>query len=290
MFLKYRSLENHYNLIPDYLNLEMMVTVTEKLDGSNCSIIINEEDIAYASRNQLVDSTWNNLGGLIPSSLIPVLKEQSKNLGQINLYGEVFSSKILKRIPYGEPKVIFFDMSINGEYLSGKEFNDFMVDIEHSHLCPQAVIMTLKQALNINIEQVQSMYAESLAEGLVIKPWNSSHINGRVGAIKFKSKNFQEISGDKIKTPKSLSAQQVEFCKYVNENRVLSYISKEGEPSDMKDIGKYIKGILEDAFEEYCSSLSETESMVAHEDRSIMKAGSKIIVPILKARIMGTSI
>jgi len=287
MFEKYRSLENHYNLIPDYLNLEMMVTVVEKLDGSNCSIIADEGGIAYASRNQIVAPTWNNINALIPPSLIKALELAAEELGPINLYGEVFSSKILKRIPYGDPKVRFFDMAVNGVYLSGKEFNTFMVNIEHSHLCPQAVIMTIKEALDINIELTQSMYAKSLAEGLVLKSWNHNQINDRVHAIKYKSKAFQEMSGGKVKTPKSLSAAQVEFCNYVNESRVLSYISKEGEPSGMEDMGKYIKGILEDAFEEYCALLSEEESMVAHKDRSIMKAGSRIIVPILKARITG---
>jgi len=289
MFIKYRSLENHYNLIPDYLNLDMMVTVVEKLDGSNYSIIADEGGIAHASRNQIVDSTWNNVGSLTPPSLLQALKIKAKELGEINLYGEVFSSKILKRIPYGAPRVRFFAMSISGVYLTGKEFKDCMIDIEHSHLCPQAVIMTIKEALDINIELVQSMYASSLAEGLVLKSWNNEQINDRVAAIKFKSKAFQEMNGGKVKTPKSLSAQQVVFCEYVNESRVLSYISKEGEPTGMEDIGKYIKGILEDAFEEYCASLSEEESMIAHKDRTIMKAGSRIIVPILKARIMSTT-
>ena len=285
MFMKYRKLENHYNLILDYLNLDMMVTVVEKLDGSNYSIIADKRGIAHASRNQIVDSTWNNVGGLTPSSLIQALESKAEELGEINLYGEVFSSKILKRIPYGEPRVKFFDMSINGVYLSGKEFNDFMIDIEHSHLCPQAVIMTIREALDINVEIIRSSYADSLAEGLVLKSWNETQINDRVTAIKFKSKAFQEINSGKVKTPKSLSAQQVAFCKYVNESRVLSYISKEGEPSGMEDMGNYIKGILQDAYEDYYADLSEEEKMLADADSAIRKAGSRLIVPILKARI-----
>ena len=103
MFRKYPSLENAHNVTTDYLDLDMQVCVMEKVDGSNFSINWEGD---FFSRNKKVDPTWNSLKSLVPEKLLKKLEGT-----RIHLYGEVFSSKILKRIPYGDTKVRFFDVS-----------------------------------------------------------------------------------------------------------------------------------------------------------------------------------
>lgn len=280
MYLKYKSLENHYNLVPQYLNLDMMVSVGEKIDGSNFAVIIKDGKVAYSSRNQITDGTWNGLAALVEPNLEEMLAF-AKDKGTVHFYGEVFSSKILRRIPYGDPKIRFFDIAIDGEMLSGE---DFMLATLWLPVIT-TVTMKLSTALKLDVEELQSQFADAGSEGIVIKAYHDNKINDRVYAIKYKSKKFAELSGTKVKTPKTLTAQQVEFATFVNESRMLSFISKEGEPTKMQDMSKYIKGILQDALDEYLSTLAEEDRMKVHEDRAITKVGAGIIAPMLRARI-----
>lgn len=263
MFKKYHSLENHYRLNTDYLDMNMLVSVTEKIDGSNFSVNALNGEVRFASRNQLVDASWNQLGELVPQEIIHKLSKLSKySQSKINLYGEVFSSKISKRIPYGDTKVRFYCMSVDDEYYPDKQFMDFMSRFEDNLVVPHKV-MTLREALATDVETLKTQYAEDhIAEGIVIKPYEVGEFNDRVPAIKKKSSKFQEKS--KVgKEPRKASPEQATFREYINENRVLSYISKAGKMESNKQMGEYIKAILNDAWEDYFDELTDEEKGAA---------------------------
>ena len=284
MFIKYRSLENHYRVVKDFLPLDMLVAVTEKLDGSNFSLITSGGIARYASRNQLVDGSWNNLQGLVPAQLIDKLTKLSDEVGRINLFGEVFSSKILKRIPYGEARVRFFDAIVDGEYLSANEFDELMIKLGYTDLCVKYTVMTLKKALEIDVEGLKTAFAEdSMAEGIVIKSLRHNQINHRIPVIKKKSGQFLEKS--KVgKKSMELNEEQQKFGEYINEARVLSYISKEGPMKEMNQMGDYIKGVLADAWVEFFADLTDEHRMLI-DQRVTMRPYARKVAGILKEQV-----
>ena len=81
-----------------------------------------------------------------------------------------------------------------------------------------------------------------------------------------------------------LSNEEIAFqviLPYVNENRVLSVFSKEGEISEPNEIGHYIKMVVEDAINDFekdydCSGLDKNQR------KQIFKSGNKEIVKVLE--------
>jgi hypothetical protein len=71
------------------------------------------------------------------------------------------------------------------------------------------------------------------------------------------------------------------FNEYLNENRVLSVFSKEGEIENTSDIGKYIKLVLDDAKEDFFKDGYSFKGFDQKEVKYILN-GSKHIVKILQ--------
>lgn len=283
MFKKYRSLTNHYAVNTDYLDLNQEVYVSEKIDGSNFSICVEDGDYRFASRNQLVGDDWNGANAIVSAQLVSnLLNYARENNCTINLFGEVFSSKILKRIPYGETKIRFYDIAINGSLASQTEFIYIAAGLKLD-IVP-VTIMTLKEALELDVESLKTNYAkDAMAEGIVIKPVHGTEFNERVSYIKKKAEKFLETAKEKIHKPKKHSPEAEKFLNYINENRVISYISKYGEMQDMSQMSVYIKGILADAIEEYEAQLTPDE-MLTHNTGVFAKGGGRV-AHLLKERL-----
>ena len=283
MFKKYHKLENHYNVNPINLDMSVLVSVSEKIDGSNFSVSALDGDWRFASRNLLVSEDWNQLGELVPEHIPTRLAQLSSKMGeQINLYGEVFSSKILRRVPYGETRVRFFAAAIGGNYLSREEFNTFTTNLMCSDYVVPSLQMTLKDALDIDVEILKSQYAEdSIAEGIVIEPYYTNEFNYRTAVIKKKSSKFLEKSkvGKKLR---GSSKEQIAFQEYINENRVLSYISKVGRMESNKQMGRYILAIIDDAWCEYYDTLTPDEQMEVNRKETVRPSGKMVAQLLIK--------
>ena len=282
MFIKYHSLVNDYNVDLNYVDLDTPVYVTEKIDGSNVSLCVNPDGTyRWASRNKLVADDWNGIDEVVPEEVIQKVTDFAVEYGiQINLYGEVFSNKILRRIPYGSTKVRFYDIAIDGNMMPSYCFYNAMEYMEiRDYALDPIHHFTLRRALDIDVEEYRSYYANAMAEGIVIKPAFTTEFNSRVPAIKKKRKEFFE-KRSKIKKEVSVPIPD-EYLAYLNESRVLSVISKHGEV-DRKMIGQIIKETALDALED----IKKEHDIEPELEKSFLKYSGKvlgrIVPPLIK--------
>jgi Rnl2 family RNA ligase len=260
MFIKYPSLVNAYaHGVQDFTQL---VTVTEKLDGSNFSVIVYKKtgEYKFASRNQIVvDGTFNGLGSLISDEVIDALRDlaQTLNAEFVTLYGEIFSSKILRRFAYGETKIRFFDLAVEGKLLPASDFLMFMEKEGLSDLTAEVLdILPLEEALKIDVEMLYSDFDNTkVAEGIVLKGFNEvlTDYRGNISSIKVKSSAFLEVSKEKKRTPRvpgELTPDQENVLNYVTESRVKSAESKLGEFTAQR-FGEFMKEVFDDVVQDY---------------------------------------
>lgn len=251
MFIKYFSLENHYNVKLFNEELDKLVTVTEKIDGSNASVIVDADEVFYASRNQKVDGNWNDIERVtkdLAQVAMSIYKEVQK---PVQVYGEIFSNLILRRFKYGATKFRAFDMCVGGEILTQQMFFNYIPNnIRVSHN-----VMTLGEALELDVEAMQSAFDEdnAIVEGIVIKGLVEPirDVRGNPVAIKKKTKRFSEMKSTKpVKIADNLTEPQLLLLDYVNEARVKSAESKLGE-YDIKRTGEFLKEISQDAIDDF---------------------------------------
>lgn len=306
LYKKYNSLINHYSEkdIKKFYKLfdikNERFCVSEKIDGSNISILFipNEKSPKVFSRNkEVTNSNFNNCDSLIDSvynnELNFIQKQADSTNSTYRLFGELFGSNILKRIRYGELQIRFFDLMINDLMVSQKDFLYFMKDVSHKLIVPYFDLdISFEDAMNFNVDR-QSAIAPDNMEGVVIKPIFNVIFSpiGSIFYIKKKSVKFQE-KGRKVRVSNAKKySETIEnaksiFSQYINENRVLSLFSKEGEISSSKEIGKYLGLVMKDAKEDFFkeiiteNELSETVSS-KNEEKYIFDC-NKEILDILK--------
>lgn len=308
MFKKFPKIENHYrekfisSLVDYYPELEkMQYIITEKRDGANICLAFRPHkdyesvslDYKTASRNRILDQDEDFYGifDVLPKyseiiQYIQNLADSSKMY--INAYFEFFGKGIQKRIYYGEDKYLeLFDLRFfddNNDFFVSPDFiyNDEMLS---KYMVPVfGIVRGLENALNFNPEGFEI----GKFEGMVIKPYVDIYYNknGKIFYIKKKSPAFSE-KGNKEKkkeTPKfSKEAEELHrtFGQYINKNRVFSIFSKYGEIEDPKQIGEYIKLVLEDAKEDFYKDNNDVSELDSKEVKHVFNQ-SKKIVPILQ--------
>ena len=263
-FKKFTSLENTYKeKVIDHIRLNHGKGhwwVSEKIDGANFSIWVNAQETKFASRNQWVDSNFYGAEEIILDVAAKV-EALFKKLGvsEIVVYGELFGEGIQKRINYGTKKFAAFDIVVDGEHLPFCEM-ECLCNTHGIDMVPViAVGLTLDEALD-----QQEVFNSHLsptgdkAEGISIAPilptWSG---NGSRVWLKKKSETFSEKSVNKRPKPTTqLEDSDLEvlngLLEYVNDNRVLSAISKHGTVTS-KDFGKILGMIMQDIFEDAAS-------------------------------------
>ena len=263
-FKKFASLENTYKeKVIDHIRLNHgkgYWWVSEKIDGANFSIWMNAQETKFASRNQWVDS---NFYGAEKAILDTASKMQelfkAHNLSEFVVYGELYGEGIQKRINYGGKKFAAFDIVVNGEHLSFYEMECVCNTYDIDMVPVIGVGFTLDQALDQ--QEVFNSYLSPTrdeAEGISIAPivptWSG---NGSRVWLKKKSPRFSEKSVSKRPKPiTQLEDSDLEvlngLLEYVNDNRVLSAISKHGTVTS-KDFGKILGMVMQDIFDEAAS-------------------------------------
>ncbi|MFW6046550.1 MAG: RNA ligase family protein [Candidatus Woesearchaeota archaeon] len=309
MFKKYPSIENHYRqkFVDGFLSLypelkNQWYIITEKRDGSNICLIFrpHKEDVEniqidykVASRNRILgdDENFYGVRDVLPkySELIKCLQILANDSNvYINAYFELFGSGIQNRINYGKEKYIeLFDLRVlndDSDFFMSPDFihND---DVLSKYTVPVlGTVRGIDDALNFKPEG----FDEGKIEGMVIKPYYDVYTNkvGKIFYIKKKSPEFSEKENKEKKKEKPKFDKDVEelhriFGQYITRNRVLSIFSKHGEIQDPKQIGEYIKLVLEDAKEDFFKDgyvISERDS----KEIKHVYNHSKKIVPILQ--------
>lgn len=311
-YKKYTSIENHYQnkyvngLLLNILGIENMVfQITEKIDGSNFQIEITKDSVRYGKRSTWLDPEenfydWQTI--VRQTKVMKFIESVQNNLVKktdvVNIYGEIFGPGIQKRIQYGRNKDIrFFEMKENGQWKS-PEYMELFMEANNStelHTPILGYVTGLENAINFdsklptrlfeytegNVKEAQEM------EGVVIKPYEEplEYRNSHV-IIKKKNEKFAEKMGTKVKErkPKKYTELQQEFLMYLNENRMASVVSKEGEPTSPKDIGKYIGLLGQDAFNDFAKDQGwDVYSMDKKEKKEYMSLVGAFGAPLIKA-------
>jgi Rnl2 family RNA ligase len=300
---KYASLTNHYRTgdIEKQLRKhkdfnECKYIVYEKLDGSNVSVEIHKDKFVFNSRNQSLGNDITKIGfnglGVAMEEHLPMLEWFQQQLESdddvIILYGEYFGGNIQRRVDYGARKrVLFFDAFQDGKYATQRSFLAIMemaprglmsvapiVDIVDS-IDDALAIDPHVRSLEANPENEGSCYRE----GNVIKPFNiSPHIGEGVFYIKYKNSDFEErtrhVDPEKLYKIRQRAIRTTVFKEYLNENRVLSFLSK-GYENTEKNYGTIIQGVLKDAFKDY--NEEKPEGYVELEAKEIKKLGANVV-------------
>ncbi len=312
MFIKYSEIENSYQ--NKYIENELKYhpelknckyAAFEKIDGSNIQLILYPgiltlEDMFdkfdIASRSNKLNKNSNFQGASLPG-LIEKYKEviqqfqilSNSSEMNLNVYGELYGYGIQKRINYGKEKnLVFFDMRTNGQYMPQEEFCYLMSYIEHRlnienlYVKPFKIFNSLEDALGLSPDFESSFSpTRDHAEGWVIKPWNiSSSFYLKIKSEKFKEKTkIREIKNKEYSI--TVNKLKAYFNSLINENRVLSVFSKEGEIMRPDQIGDYVKWTLEDTKKDFLKEYNLESDLTPEEIKYIFNGG-KHVVEILR--------
>jgi hypothetical protein len=102
--------------------------------------------------------------------------------------------------------------------------------------------------------------------------------NGSRFILKKKSDEFAEKM--KVKQPKAKISNEVmkanlEFRSYITDNRILGIFSKHGELENMKNFGKYINLVLDDAKEDFLKD-NDISDMEPKAQKQVFSVGGLI--------------
>ena len=219
------------------------------------------------------------------------------NISSITLFGELYGNGVQKGVYYSDTKNIkLFDMKVCGLYVTPKRFIEFLTEISMEQmLVPNLkIVNSLSEAKEFNTEfnslisDKEFKELENISEGIVIKPYEKVYIwEGSIFYIKKKNEKFFEKSrhprqpkaplelSDKVKSLKDT------FATYINQNRLDGVFSKFGPIQKMKEIGKYISLLVEDAkqdfFKEYKDEFVILDDKEKKEILKVQSLASKII-------------
>ena len=293
-FIKYPKVRNCYDkkFINSFSSVPELVSntkfiVTEKLHGANFAVYVSKDKIKYAKRTSLLKDNENFFSYQeVMEKYIPDFKVfkvfQYYKTGVIDyiiIYGELFGSGINKGIDYGNKKDFrIFDVAFvkdnNIKMLPWDKMNDLLLALSLKTVPVVAKNLSFEEALNLNIEFPTKINPKegNICEGIVIKPQYTdiyNHYNERF-ILKKKNDKFME----KHCTPKMANKEDEKEYRellnkvgeYLNENRIESVFSKEGKIESNEEIGKYIKLVLKDIYED-----AENDGVFGGVDKKLQK-------------------
>jgi len=313
-FVKYPSIENHYRgkfireafqYNPELHNAEWVVQ--EKIDGANISLIFYTDgrEFQFAKRTSLVDDKFYGFQEVLEREdvrhFIQAVQDavnKYDGVSFITLYGELYGPGIQKRIDYGtEKSVVFYDMAVDGELVKPCEFRAFsrvhLVDSSFDRFFVPEIgrFKSFQEAMDVDAEFVTKLNPAGgdICEGVVIKP--DDVVPNRIFYIKKKNEKFQEQA--RTKTRKDPNTQQSQaltgiqdlFSTYLTENRLKSVFSKHGEIETPKDMGKYIKLVMEDAKEDFLKDHKDkymSKELSDKERGKVFGIAGKIVASLLR--------
>lgn len=234
------------------------------------------------------------------SKLYGMLKNDVENIDKIYIYSEIYggqyphpeiknntNSKVVQKRVWYSP---FIDIIIYDVFV-GTPVNRWINWSHIEKICQQCELRTvptihrgiLSEILdkNKNINEITSLIPglhglplleKNIGEGVILKfqkpPDNDIILDDFGKTYKWKHPNFEEVAFKKNQYDAKTKLSVEEFNElrqrailYINENRVLSYISKItlDELIDKSQFGTHIKEIVKDAFEDFIKDISDTE-------------------------------
>jgi len=290
-FKKYPSLNNHYRQkeigywLDNYPELkDERYIIQEKIHGGNMSLWITKEEVKFAKRTSFLkeDESFYDYQNTMKKyeDEIKILKQyvEIADVEYIVIYGELFGKGVQKGIDYGEEKQFrAFDMYVEDELCSPLDMISIFEQLNIDNiLVPEiAIVKGIFNVLEFDTKFNSKILNKenNICEGIVAKPLNNIYESsqGSVFYIKKKNDEFKEkLKSDKESKPitDNLLKLQLEFVSYINENRLNCVFSKEGEIQSDREIGKFIKLLMEDAKEDFIKDFGDD---VAELDKNDLK-------------------
>jgi Rnl2 family RNA ligase len=296
MFKKYSSIENSYRdahiarIRREHPSVDQMSWVlTEKLHGSNVSFEARPKNDQvfvgrrkdYLATGEKFHGIWNYLKELdFENTWKPIMLELANSTNEVvRFYAEYIYG--MKGIKYASDlaKIRFFDVMIGEEFIDQKNFFMTMTKDFHMPTVPIVAIRSgLEDAMAFDVDTYLTEFGpdpnpeDNFAEGVVGKPWK--HVlrlaSGSIVYFKKKHPKFSEVGQKKEKKEKVenpvVDKWREEFRTYVNMNRFETVISKEGPIKHRKQMGKYIKWMLDDAKKDFMKDNPEVHQNVHKGD------------------------
>ena len=292
-FIKYPSLTNHYAVqTKKCIDLNKEYVATEKIHGSNISIIVDKErNIDVAKRSDFLtdaertQTPWKTLAEyaetnreLILSWFDKVCEHASKvaPVEQVNFYGELFGASTVKGAGdyditlLGERTIRFFDIHVlftddRRLVLSQEQITQIVGEDKTAPVLREGVLHDLL----ISATELTSEFGKCIAEGQVYKPKDEyiltpdalGHINYPV--VKHKYDEWLEKRNISVKKDMNYSANEIKLISAIKsritKQRLLNIISHGEIEATEKNTGKFIKTMLADIKEEIIREEPEIE-------------------------------
>ena len=297
--------------------------ITEKIDGSNFQLIFGKGvDLRFGSRNNELDITsdffdFQNAVLVQYADNIDMLQDYvdtCHDIDEIQLFGELFGGGIQRRINYGpEKQYLPFHMRIDGRPVS---YHDADIILRNAGINPDEWWVPLlgaptqgeglEAALDFGVEGVEThaskgdnLTGNMLIEGVVIEPasnvFSIYHEQDETTSrfmLKKKSEGFYDAANVRHKKmPQhhiSLAGAHLMriWIGMFNDNRMQDLCSKMGRPTEMGQMGEYIKALIADVREDFINLHKSEFIGLTQGDRGvIMKSGGKLAAKVVRCEI-----
>lgn len=291
--------------------------ITEKIDGSNFQLIFTKgEELRFGSRNNELSATsdfFDFQNAVLVQYADNIEKIQDwinfdSEIDELCVFGELFGGGIQRRINYGpDKKFLPFHMRANGRPLSFIDSIDILESIDVSWWVPVISMgRVLDSALDCDVEDRVTMIGCDVElegnrniEGVIIEPLNEVytiyHAQDRTSSrfmLKKKSKRFSDIMRVRLKkvdqhdlTDDGQKLMDV-WSGMFNDNRMHDLCSKMGRPTEMNQMGEYIKALIADVREDFINSHKSVFIGLTNGDRKIiMGSGGKLAAKVVRSEI-----
>ena len=281
-FVKYPSLTNHYVARKKrFIHLEDEYVATEKINGSNVSILVDQQNnidlakrTAILTQEERTQGPWNTLAQFVAEqkdlvlAWVNAVRNLAKEYGdilQVSFYGELYGAKVQK-MAYQESldkvrRIRFFDIHVLFE--DGRRFalsQESMLTI----LGEDYTVPVLRQGkladLIQDAEELQSQLGECLAEGQVYKPKHdyffSPDLHGNIHypVVKHKYDDWAEKCKTKVPQEVVYTESELKLIEAIESRITLQRVSNVLSHGDIDPIpentGVVIKAVLQDIKEE----------------------------------------
>jgi len=294
---KWPSLTNSYRTTEiedwfahnDWLRNAVYV-VTEKVHGSNCQFMFtpNEPLRLFSRETEVPVTTFAGVDierVLVEDvQLFNALQLMADKTGLfVSIFGEAYGGHASRGVTYTEKTIRYFGLMIDGRLRPPSELFS-LVKVER--LVPiLGCVIGFDEAMKFDAV-FQSAIGSSEAEGVVIQPLHRVAVWERVDErdsyfiVKHKNPKFEE----RVREPKPPRewSDQVEwlaevFAGYINQNRINSVYSKHGTIEDKRQIGTYIRLVLQDAREDFEAEYADDfNTLDQDEQRRVLNQGKLV--------------
>jgi len=242
--------------------------VTEKIHGENIRVGIDGKGEFIGQRNNHFRNVeehpnWNKLSRIAKHEIACIhsyIRGWKKNPGfktkNITFFGELYGPGMQKGFEWDFDdglRILWFDIKMNDKYLIQGEAAKHFLGL-NLHIVPEIGRMTIREALELDIENIESIASKSpYIEGVVITPEEQPdwwRFPSRL-IIKYKTKKYSEQKQGKHKSEKPIDNFVSKYVDFITEARidhVIQQLKQNGIEIvyEMRDLQHLPKAVIAD--------------------------------------------